>query len=64
MQRASSLEKALMLEKIEGKRRRGRQRMRQLDSLTDSVVNLSMLQEIVEGQGSLELQFMRSQSWT
>ena len=43
-----------MLGKIEDKRRRGPQRMRLLDSITDSVMNLSMLQEIVEGQGSLE----------
>ena len=35
MQRANSLEKTLMLGKIEGKRRRGRQRMRWLDSMTD-----------------------------
>ena len=42
MQRADSLEKSLMLVKIEGKRRRGRQRMRWLDSITDSMeVNLS-----------------------
>ena len=37
MQRANSLEKTLILEKIEGKRRRGRQRMRRLDSNTDSM---------------------------
>ena len=37
MQRADSLEKALMLGKIEGKRRRGRQRMRWLDGITDSM---------------------------
>ena len=37
MQRADSLEKTLMLGKIEGRRRRGRQRMRWLDSLTDSM---------------------------
>ena len=54
MPRADSLEKTLMLGKIEDKRRRGPQRMRLLDSITDSVMNLSMLQEIVEGQGSLE----------
>ena len=49
MQRAYSLEKTLMLEKIEGKRRRGRQRMRLLDSITDSIdMNLSKLQEIVK----------------
>ena len=37
MQRADSLEKSLMLGKIEGRRRRGRQRMRQLDGITDSM---------------------------
>ena len=49
MQRADSLEKTLMLGKIEGKRRRGRQKMRWLDSITNSVgMNLSKLQEIVK----------------
>jgi len=49
MQRADSLEKTLMLEKIEGKRRRGRWRIRWLDSITDSMnVNLSKLWEIVD----------------
>ena len=44
MQRADSLEKTLMLGKIEGERRRGQQRMRWLDSITDSVnMNLSKL---------------------
>ena len=47
--RADSLEKTLMLRKIEGKRRRGWQRMRWLDSITDSVdMNLSRLQKIVK----------------
>ena len=45
MQRADSLEKTLMLRKIEGKRRKGQQRMRRLDSVTDSEdMNLSKLQ--------------------
>ena len=48
MRRADSLEKTLMLGKIEGKRRRGWQRMRWLDSITDSMnMTLSKLQEIV-----------------
>ena len=53
MQRAASLEKTPMLGKIEGKRRRGRQRMRWLDSITDSMaMRLSKLQEIVEDRGA------------
>ena len=48
MQRANSLEKTLILGKIEGSRRRGRQRMIQLDGITDSMdMSLSKLQEIV-----------------
>ena len=52
MQRADSLEKPLMLGKIEGKRRKGRQRRRWLDIITDSTdMNLSKLGEIVEDGG-------------
>ena len=49
MQRADSLEKTLMLGKAEGKRRRERQRMRWLNSITDSIyINLKKLWEIVK----------------
>ena len=51
MQRADSLEKTLMLGKIEGRRRRGRQRMRGLDGIIDSVdMSLSKLREIVKSR--------------
>ena len=53
MQRTNSLEKTMMLGKVEGQRRRGKQRMRWLDSITDSMdMNLSKLQEIVKDRGA------------
>ena len=49
MQRANSLQKTLMLGKIEGRRRRGRQKMRWFDGITDSMdMNLSRLREMVK----------------
>ena len=52
IRRANSLEKTLMLGKTEGKRRRGKQRMRWLERITDSMdMNLSKLREIVKDRG-------------
>ena len=62
IQRATSLEKNLMLGKIEGKGRRGQQRMRWLESIIDSIVmNLSKLWEMVKDGEPGVLQSMGSQ---
>ena len=53
MQRDNSFKETLMLGKIEGKKRRGWQRMRQLDGITDSIdISLNKLQEIVKDRGA------------
>ena len=66
IQRANSLEKTLILGKIEGRRRRGWQRMRQLDRITNSMsMTLSRLQEIKKGQARLVFcSPWDQQSWT
>ena len=66
MGRANLLEKTLMLGKIEGKRRRGRQRMRWLDNITDSMdMNLSKVQKIVKDREASRAAVPRvPKSWT
>ena len=61
MQKANSLEKTLMLGKIESGRRRGQQRMRWLDSITDSVdMSLSKLQKMVKDRGAWQSMGLQS----
>ena len=65
MQRANSLEKTLILGKVEGRRRSRQQRMRWLDSITDAMdMNLSKLQETVKNSKFQEIGDGVTKSWT
>ena len=61
---ASTLEKTLMLGRIEGRRRRGQQRVRWLDGITDAIdMNLGKLQETVRDRAACGAAFHDAKSW-